>query len=147
MSVYNTALGNSGPKRTFEHDGITYELHYVDQGMKAAIENHLYDKACDALKIAEKLYSREEFAEKRTALCDAYESGEFAFESKRGLAFIQSEPGALKIASLIFGLTEMQIMKLFVARMKDISQIIKEILEASLMTSKSEVKSGEQVPA
>lgn len=147
MSALSNALGNYGSKHTIEHEGVVYELSFIDQKMKTHLEQALYTRAFEAEYATKPAYTEEAFEGRLEKLRDAYEAGEFAFESPRALAFLSGQAGLVKLASLILGIDDIAVLgSLINAKKDEVMEKVKLVLRQSLRTKPKTAPTGGEVP-
>lgn len=144
MSCLGEVLGGAVPHQFF-HKEKTYKVSLITQAVKLAYERHLYGKAKEAAAGMRELMNGEEYRQHLKELNDSYIMGEYAFESKRGLEYMQTAPGVLALASLLFDTDEMTLMKLVGERPDDVSSLIQLLVKESFPAEEGvQQETGEQ---
>jgi hypothetical protein len=143
MSTMASALGGAGPLHEFEWEGKTYRVRYLDQSLKLAFQQHLFRQAREAIQLSKEDYGPETYAARLEALNDAYTLGEFAFESPKGMAFLNSSAGKIKLVSLMLSVDEMTALLIFKEKGDEIGSLIALVLRQSLRIKVDAPKNGE----
>lgn len=102
-----------GRKHQFEHRGKTYELSPLTQEIKSDMEKKFFELKKETLKKMKDLYDPDEFRAERKTLENDYLEGNFTPESEKFHSFIKTKNGSLLFASVLFGVTQDQIIQLF----------------------------------
>lgn len=112
------------PKRTFEHNGQTYEIKTLDENVRAQYEEASYQAALKQLDKVAHLYSKETLQARKEALADDYCKRKFRLNSEDRLSLDQG----LRLACLLFQCEEQEAITLMsecgddIARALHISQ-------------------------
>ena len=128
MSVLTEALGGT---HEFIHKGKVYRVSLITQAIKAAYEDRLFAKAKEAALAMRQLMPREDYQAHLRQLNDDYIKGEYAFESARGLEVMQKVPGTVMLCSLLFGIDEMEVLKLVQERQEEVTSLLQLIIKES----------------
>lgn len=128
----SAVLGNSVPGHTFDHNGKTYTLRYIDQAMKDAFQKHLFAQARIAAGELRSLMTPEEFAKRLDQLNSDFVLGEYAIESKLGIRFLSSQTGWIWLASHIIGCEFGEVVVLLKDRGAEIAALIQLVIAESM---------------
>lgn len=141
MSAVNEILGNAGPRHTLVDDGRTYQLHYIDQRMKADLEKYLFDREVQAIVGMKAAYDQGQFIAKLDELAASYRNGEYAFESPKGIEFLKTPAGSLKLMALVLGgIEDMELFGLVAKHGDELNMKMKLIVQESLRTVEADGK-------
>lgn len=121
MSSVTAALGNDAPRRTLEHGGKTYTLTRIDQAMKSAMEQWVAD--CE-LSVMRRILPPEEYRQAVREVREGVGRRVYSFYGERARAAMAQPDGALKIASLIFGVSVPEMEALARARRDDVKALL-----------------------
>ena len=122
MSVINECLGGT---HEFRHKDKVYRVSGITQEVKAEFGKRLFARAREAAAEMRELMTPKEYADHLKALSDDYISGEYAFESQRGINAIKTITGMTLLCSLLFSVGEDEMLKVIVEREQDIAALLK----------------------
>lgn len=136
MSDLNVALGQSGAKHTITVDDVTYPVSYVDQKAKTAWAKWLFSKEREAEEMGKANYTEEEYQKRLEKLNKRYLMGEFELIEELSMTVIKTRTGMLKLCSILFGVDEMTMLNLMIAKGQEITSLVQLILKESLRQPK-----------
>lgn len=131
MSALSEALGNAGPAYTLTHDGKTYTVRLIDQGVKVAFEKALFERARQAAVSCKDLYSPEAFAARLDQISEAKAVGEYELLSPRGLRLMQTLPGVQLLLSLMLDTDDAIISAIVASQPAEVKSLVKVVLRES----------------
>jgi hypothetical protein len=145
MAANSEVLGNKGTKHSFDWNGKPVEMSYLNKKIRDAFSKQLFKRDRDLEKFVheEDGTSDKEYREKLLALNDKFRLGGYELTSKFGREYIETEPGALFVASLMCGCSEDEMLKIFMAKGDEVLTLVKLVLDESVPDSKVK-ESGEQ---
>ncbi len=120
----------AGPHE-FDHKGKTYTVSLITQNVKLAFEKGLFARAKRAALELRDLLSPEDYLAHVKALNDDYISGQYAFESERGLAAVSTISGMVLLTSLLFGCPEDEVVPILTERKDEVIGLIQMIFKES----------------
>lgn len=142
MSALSQILGNHGSPHVFEHEGKTYSVRMLDQNVKDEFEKALFGRARSLARLEQPDLSEEQFASVLLALNDKFLEGEYALESKKGLAFLNSTKGQLVLSSILFGVPETEMVQMLLSRGIEVAAMLKLVIDESLPKRKPKPAEG-----
>lgn len=132
MSVLSQVLGGAGEPHTIQYKGKTYQVRPLDQKAKDAFQKRLFASARESAAGLKDLMTPEQYDAHLLKLNDEFLLGEYALESKRGLAYLQTTAGRLAIAAILLNATDYEVMCLLAERGSEVGSLVALTLKESL---------------
>lgn len=154
MSELSQALGNAGAKHRLDNRGKVYEFSLVTQKLKDAFQKRYFEHEKRALAEMRDLYPAPDYLAEVKGLHDRYKRGELNLLSRDGMAWVQTEAGAMTLVSLLAGCDENEALGLVADRGEEVQSLIRLIffesfpgLEERIAEAEKEAQAaGEPVP-
>lgn len=106
MGVDSEMLGNKGSLHSFEFEGKTYTIAYLDRKVKSAFEKNLFRKAREMEEVVKDDKSPEEYQTILMGLNDKFLAGEYSLVSKNGMAYLKTQQGIFSLTCILMGVDE-----------------------------------------
>lgn len=139
MSELTAAVGGGFE---FKQKDKTYHVSLITQKIKAAFEKAQFNRARDAALALKDLMTRDEYLDHLKALNDDFISGAYGLESERGMTFAQSSNGSIVLSSLLFNISEDEMVKLLLECRDEITQLLSLVIKESFGTLDENSLSG-----
>lgn len=137
MSERAAAAGDKGPPFTLEHKGKTYEFRpVITDDVMLQVESKLYKRACDGLMAQKEMMDKDAYSKKLDDLRKRFESGEFSFESKHTMEFLQHQDGAIMLLQCITNATKAELMELILEKPEEMQHHLEAVLALSMPKGK-----------
>jgi hypothetical protein len=134
MSANSEILANHGAKHSFDWKEKTYEVAYLDRKRKTVFEKHMFKRAREVVALNKEIdgTSQEDYEKVLDKLNADYVAGKFSLESELGMAYIKSFAGQLYLSSLLTGVDEDTMLKIYGDMKQEVLSLIKLVLTESL---------------
>jgi hypothetical protein len=129
MSTNATALVSSHP---FEFNGKTYHVSLITQAVKIAFEEKLFGISKEGIRIMKDMLTPEQYVEQVMKLHDKFINGHFTMESELGQSKLKTVQGILMLASIMFGVEEMEMITIISSQPAEVQALIQQIMKESL---------------
>jgi hypothetical protein len=127
MSERSAALG----KQTFTVAGYTFNLK-ITEGVLSEIEERLYKRRVEALVKIKDAYPQEAYVAKLDELLQLYEDGAFdVLKSEAVQKYLQSEDGCVFLLAIMGGMTEKELIPLWIDHREELELVIKQAMGLS----------------
>lgn len=117
MSERTAALGT--PVGTIEWEGQSYSFGVITEGIMGELEAALFESIKAPLVACKKDLDPEHYAKRMDALLDAQRRGDYSFESKEMMDYLETPRGAVKIIAILMGAHEDVVMAILQSDQRD----------------------------
>ena len=132
MTQLSTLLGNSaGPCHTFKDGEREYKVSFLTQAVKAAFEKWIKAEALETLKDLRTILSPDEWKDTVQDLTSDFATKKYAFHGEVCQKAMLSPAGSLKLASLLFGIGDEEMIRLASQYPSEIQLVLEKVLKES----------------
>lgn len=132
MSERAAAAGDTGAGFQIEHKGKTYSLRPVlSEGTMLDVEMAFYNRALKAVYAQREYMSAEAYDKELATLREKFEVGEYAFESPKTAALLQTQKGAMVLLGCLLSADASELMELFLAKGPELKSALQSIIKMS----------------
>jgi hypothetical protein len=137
MSTTSALLGAHAAPYAVHLGDKVYHARPITQHVKAAFEAWMAGRAMAAISHMADTLSPEKWAETVRGVQDRIDAGEYAFAGERCQTALAAMDGALKMASLVFGIDQHEMGELILAKPAEVNAVLQRVVRDSFPARKA----------